>query len=175
MTRFFRMLAARDARWQRRFDLCSIHRLPVLSLTLRVPYKLRVSSRMRKLGEEFWNKILQLPFPSSTSSRGPLSIYVRYNETEQTDDGFQAFAALLVPVKELKLFSIHVETDFFFGPLIDLDVMEAGVSQERANLGFPPRKCLVCDHDAKECSSRCTHSLEETEEAVRRILAGVRL
>ena len=78
------------------------------------------------------------------------------------------------PVKklawEVKRAAIQVEEDGPLGRLFDIDVLteEGGIS--RKTLGAGPRKCLLCEEDAKVCARARTHSMEDLLAEIERIL-----
>ena len=55
---------------------------------------------------------------------------------------------------------------------MDIDVLEApGHLLDRASLGLPPRRCLLCDQPARYCMRACTHSQEELLLKIERMVA----
>lgn len=61
----------------------------------------------------------------------------------------------------IKNLLISIEEEEELGRLIDLDLFSEKVSSiSRLMLGFQPRKCLICNQDARVCSRNQTHSLE---------------
>lgn len=71
----------------------------------------------------------------------------------------------------LKGYMIEIEEKHPYGRLFDIDVYrEDGFGISRSEGGFPHRRCLLCENDAKECGRSRRHSLEELEHRVEEIL-----
>jgi len=58
------------------------------------------------------------------------------------------------------------------GRLWDIDVMTSEGPIDRAALGLPPRKCLVCDSDAHLCRKLGAHAPQDVISAARKVLSG---
>ncbi len=82
---------------------------------------------------------------------------------------------LLLSVKNispeiLKNLTLKIENNNNFGRLFDIDVIdEAGNKLSRKNF----RKCLICGKQAQECARSRTHSVEEMQIAVEKLLSQV--
>ncbi len=64
--------------------------------------------------------------------------------------------------RELKIALSHFEESHPIGRWLDLDVRRLdGSAVSRENLSLEPRKCFLCDRNAKECSRSRQHSLRE--------------
>lgn len=62
----------------------------------------------------------------------------------------------------VKKITIHIEETHPLGRLFDIDVYdEAGNGIGRAVLGYPVRRCLICEKDAKLCGRSRSHTVEE--------------
>jgi len=62
----------------------------------------------------------------------------------------------------VKKITIHMEETHPLGRLFDIDVYdEAGNGIGRAELGYPVRRCLICETDAKLCGRSRSHTVEE--------------
>jgi len=62
----------------------------------------------------------------------------------------------------VKKITIHVEETPPLGRLFDIDVYDkAGNGIGRAELGYPVRRCLICEKDAKLCGRSRSHTVEE--------------
>lgn len=60
------------------------------------------------------------------------------------------------------------------GRLFDADVLDQkeGMihSRSRVELGYPPRRCLICDNDAKICASRRLHPVSTLQKQLTQLL-----
>ena len=83
-------------------------------------------------------------------------------------DALGPYALLKVPITaaNAKVACVRLEESLPFGRLVDLDVLAPGGAQvDRASLGLPPRRCLVCDRAAVECIRTARHSSAELSSA----------
>lgn len=72
---------------------------------------------------------------------------------------------------KLKDKTVRLEESHCLGRLWDVDVMdERGVPLMRSQAGAEPRKCLICNGNAKECGRSRRHSVKELQEAVKSML-----
>jgi triphosphoribosyl-dephospho-CoA synthase len=82
-------------------------------------------------------------------------------------------AAVHAPAVEAKRAAMAVETAQPCGRLLDLDLYAAGGRQVgRAELGAPPRTCLVCPDPAGVCAALGRHSADQVLERVDALLLG---
>ena len=66
--------------------------------------------------------------------------------------------------------TVAIEDGSPLGRLFDLDVLTGEGGIGRSRLELPPRKCLLCDEEAKVCTRGRRHSMEELLTEVHRIL-----
>lgn len=75
----------------------------------------------------------------------------------------------------LKENMISIEETELLGRLADIDVLVLRNSQlkilSRSDLGIPPRRCLICDKEAKICARSRNHSLEELHQKIEEIIS----
>lgn len=85
--------------------------------------------------------------------------------------GPTAFYTVEAEAAEVKRITCAVEETPCLGRLLDIDVLTAeGIKWERSQVGYPPRRCLLCDRPAFECGRSRRHSVEELQkETVRRL------
>lgn len=76
--------------------------------------------------------------------------------------------------EELKRRMTGIEQDHPLGRLADLDVLGRGDaaprSVSRTELGLPPRRCLICDGEAKACARSRAHTVYEMQEKIAEII-----
>lgn len=69
--------------------------------------------------------------------------------------------------------TVAIEDAHLLGRLFDMDVLDAGgMSLSRRTLGAPPRRCLICNRDAKLCGRSRAHSMDALRLEVARRLDG---
>jgi holo-ACP synthase CitX len=64
----------------------------------------------------------------------------------------------------------EVEESAEWGRVLDIDVITVRGQISRADVGFAPRKCLICTDDAKICARRQRHPVSELREMTGRLL-----
>ncbi len=85
--------------------------------------------------------------------------------------GDQILFRLDLPPLQTKEHCLRLEQRHPLGRLFDLDVLDPlGRAISRTRLGIPPRKCLLCNHDAKICVRSQTHPMSELQEHAAHIL-----
>lgn len=136
----------------------------IITLGMNIPGPCKTGDKIFRAflaGTESINSILsehKLPVLEEISAREHAG-YLEYYVVDFTD-------ALI-----LKSHMIEIEEKHPCGRLFDIDVYRGdGSSVSRTEGGFPHRKCLLCENDAKECGRSRRHSLEELEQKVEEIL-----
>ena len=76
--------------------------------------------------------------------------------------GYEAYLVTPLSNEEAKKETCRIEDTHPLGRLFDLDVIDAdGVPMSRESMGLSPRKCLVCDNEARYCMRNRTHTMAE--------------
>lgn len=82
-------------------------------------------------------------------------------ELRDLETGYEGFFLVEASPEAAKRLCCGIEDTHPLGRLMDLDVivLEEGnpVPMSRQTLGFPERKCLLCDRPARECMRARTH------------------
>ncbi|ONI38996.1 hypothetical protein AN639_10025 [Candidatus Epulonipiscium fishelsonii] len=71
-----------------------------------------------------------------------------------------------IDFENTKKVMVAIEENHILGRCVDIDVYkleETIVSASRTHLGFPARKCFICEEDARICSRKQTHPFEVIE------------
>jgi len=164
------VLEAREERWAKKMALArdlaahSSGRPSSLAvLTLRMPAFLRTSGR-------FASKALSIhaSFTAELRKRG---IGILREEFRTSGDGPESYISVSLDPLELKRLAVEWESTHPLGELADLDVMDASAKPiTRADFGFPPRKCLICENEAAVCSAGQRHEAAIVEARINEIL-----
>lgn len=72
--------------------------------------------------------------------------------------------------KELKRLCVFLEEHLSWGRIIDADVLVRKGPLSRREFGFPSRRCLLCEREAKECARLCSHLGSDLRSAARKLL-----
>ena len=76
--------------------------------------------------------------------------------------GYEAYLVTPLSNEEAKQETCRIEDTHPLGRLFDLDVIDAdGVPMSRESVGLSPRKCLVCDNEARYCMRNRTPTMAE--------------
>lgn len=76
--------------------------------------------------------------------------------------GYEAYLITPLPLLEAKRVAVVIEDTHPLGRLFDIDVIDAqGIPVSRDRVGGQPRRCLVCDHEARYCMRMRWHTQEE--------------
>ena len=76
--------------------------------------------------------------------------------------GYEAYLITPMPLLEAKRVAVDIEDTHPLGRLFDIDVIDAqGIPVSRDRVGGQPRRCLVCDHEARYCMRMRWHTQEE--------------
>ncbi|MBQ9838235.1 MAG: triphosphoribosyl-dephospho-CoA synthase CitG [Oscillospiraceae bacterium] len=146
------ILQAREDRANKQKLLLAQYQKPLLCFTMNIPGPKKLD---RDVSVGF--------FVGSRLLTDALSPYpVLYREERRPITGCEGYYVVDMPAKELKALAIELEDIDPIGRLFDLDVLDTdGRKLSREELGYPRRKCLLCDNDAMVCASTRAHKLEE--------------
>lgn len=76
--------------------------------------------------------------------------------------GYEAYLITPLPLLEAKRVAVDIEDTHPLGRLFDIDVIDAqGIPVSRDRVVGQPRRCLVCDHEARYCMRMRWHTQEE--------------
>lgn len=126
----------------------------LLCLTVQLPGSCKRNANSLKIAAAGVEEIMKL---------GPL-----YKETKDLETGFEGYFVFEMEPLELKRRATGIEDTHPLGRLMDLDVICQG-PLSRADIGLPPRKCLLCDNPARHCMRARAHTTEELLERIEQI------
>ncbi|BBM19386.1 citrate lyase holo-[acyl-carrier protein] synthase [Enterococcus malodoratus] len=152
------MLAARELRVKTQRELLSADTEEVLlSATMNIPGPVKYS--------ETFSQVFQRVMEAIEEAVNDVTPLVNLFREEPT--GIEYY--LLVPLakEELKHRMVEIEENHDYGRLVDLDVLSMDGEEiqaiGRAELNLLPRKCFVCDANAKICGRSRRHTIEEIQ------------
>ena len=155
------LLSSRDARAAFQRELLEAHpacTLVCLTVQLPGPEKRNATSLLiGKAGLE----ALQRCFES----------VVEYREVRDLETGYEAYFLVGMDALEVKRQCCHLEETHPLGRLMDMDVLGPSGPVSRTEIGLAPRKCLLCDREARWCMRARTHTLAELLLKIERIVA----
>lgn len=83
------------------------------------------------------------------------------------ETGYEAYLITPLPLLEAKRIAVQIEDTHPLGRLFDIDIIDKdGVPVSRDRVGSRPRRCLVCDREARFCMRMRWHTQEEIWEKI---------
>ncbi|MBQ9961466.1 MAG: citrate lyase holo-[Firmicutes bacterium] len=155
------LLEAREARAAHQWEL--MNRYPqysLISMTLNIPGPIKDSSKYRDA----------LVFGVSELKKHLEEVV--FEEIRWLKTGSEAFLVVNEQAFDVKKKAVMVEEESPVGRLLDIDVIGKEGPVSRTEVGGEPRKCLLCDDDAKVCARSQKHSLEELLIKIDEIIRG---
>lgn len=141
------ILAARDARVARQQAMLAQSGV-LLSLTLVAPGAVKRSP------------LLDAIFAAALAALRPLVDDARARIEAVDDSGHHALYLLDGEARDWKTRMLALENRAPLSRLWDIDIIDRdGVAVSRRDLGLPPRRCLICDDDAKTCARERRHDI----------------
>ena len=141
------ILAARDARVARQQAMLAQGGV-LLSLTLVAPGAVKRSP------------LLDAIFAAALDAIRPLVDDARARIEAVDDSGHHALYLLDGEARDWKTRMLALENRAPLSRLWDIDIIDRdGVAVSRRDLGLPPRRCLICDDDAKTCARERRHDI----------------
>ena len=141
------ILAARDARVARQQAMLAQGGV-LLSLTLVAPGAVKRSP------------LLDAIFAAALDAIRPLVDDARARIEAVDDSGHHALYLLDGEARDWKTRMLALENRAPLARLWDIDIIDRdGVAVSRRDLGLPPRRCLICDDDAKTCARERRHDI----------------
>lgn len=157
------MMNAREMRCRMQQQLLQAYKKPMICLTLNIPGPVKLLPGVPDAFETARCRIEQL-----LEER---LVLVNHLETLKAKTGYEAFYCIDASPEFAKELMITLEDADRLGRLFDIDVLRAdGTKVSREELGYPARRCLLCDEPAHACSRSRKHSVEELTEEINRIL-----
>ncbi|WP_429971795.1 citrate lyase holo-[acyl-carrier protein] synthase [Fructilactobacillus sp. Tb1] len=84
-----------------------------------------------------------------------------------SDAGPETLFVVSMPADQVKQKAIAFEDEFNYRRLFDIDVLNSKHGHySRVESGYSPRKCLICNQNAKECARSRQHSVAELQDKI---------
>lgn len=155
------MLEAREARVLEQQRLLREFGRPIVCFTMNIPGPIKDSPLIRRAFD--WGR-------AALDHRLPKG-KVLLSEFHHAVTGCEAMYAVDLDVLDLKRLCAEIEDETPLGRLFDMDVLDTeGRKLDRKLVNGGSRCCIVCGAPGKGCSSRRSHSVEELQQAAKRIM-----
>lgn len=157
------MLNAREMRSQLQTRLIQLYKKPLICLTLNIPGPVKVLDGVPKAFDTACAQI--------EAMLNERLVSISHLETVKQKTGYEAFYCIDATPEFIKELMVLLEDRNRLGRLLDIDVLRTDETKvSREELGYPPRRCLLCDEPAHACSRSRRHSVEELTTEISRIL-----
>lgn len=101
-----------------------------------------------------------------------LAAHCRHRLERDLATGFEAYWLVDLPQEEAKRLTVELEDTHPLGRLFDADIiLPEGRPLSRTELGAPPRRCLLCDREARFCMRNGSHTREELHAKIAQMIA----
>ena len=156
------LLAARDARAALERDLLARHAdCTLVVLTVVVPG-----------AEKRTEASLLVARAACAALDKLLAAHCRHRLERDLATGFEAYWLVDLPQEEAKRLTVELEDTHPLGRLFDADIiLPEGRPLSRTELGAPPRRCLLCDREARFCMRNGSHTREELHAKIAQMIA----
>lgn len=146
------LLKSRDQRWDRERRL--LQEFPgqtLVVLTVVMPGRVKRNAHTRV--------IARAAEAAVQAFLGP-KVVLRY--TNDAPTGYEVYWIVRAEARSVKRQMCGIEDFHPLGRLFDLDVIQSDATPlSRTDVGFVPRRCLLCDQEARWCMRNHTHTQEE--------------
>lgn len=148
------LLNSRDNRQARQQQWIGLHQVTLISFTVVFPGPVKDNHLVRQVFNQGLNALKQV-----AQCRQWVLLA---QESFALSTGPECFIAVDANATEVKTALIEAEELSPVGRLWDFDVFDAnGQQYSRNTLSLPPRRCLICDKEAKICARERIHPLNE--------------
>ena len=145
------ILDSREKRAKTQKELLEKYQKPLVCFTMNIPGPVKMD-RDIAIGFAMGERLL----------KNAVQQQLVFSAAHTPNTGAEGFYVVDMDAKQLKKLVLEIEEIDPIGRLFDMDVIDiTGKKVSREDVGYPRRKCLLCDEDAVVCASRRTHSLEK--------------
>jgi holo-ACP synthase CitX len=148
------ILSSRERRAERQMNMLTCDKVScVISFTLNIAGPVKLNPLIR---ESFAEGSLEI---QGKLKQNGIKVLRKEQRVEKT--GCEALFSVAYDAIGIKRMMVEIEEEHPLGRLFDIDVIsKEGYPVSRAVLGFPKRRCLVCDRIAHECARAGRHHYE---------------
>lgn len=151
---FLKILESREERAFRQKELIDKYNQTLISFTINAPGIEKNRDSYNKIHKEGYYYILDVLLNNNTK--------ITYKEYLEKETGNEAFIVVNRDSKDVKKITVKIEDNHILGRVFDIDVFDKDMTQlSRVNLGLSPRRCLICEENARVCIKEKNHSYEE--------------
>jgi holo-ACP synthase len=153
------ILRARDRRAEKQKQLIQEYALPLVSYTINIPGAIKSSPLYIRIFEEGLVLLGQ-----GLSAKG---VTVIFGEAHYRFTGPEAFIVADRSELALKKLVLQLEDSHQLGRIFDFDVLGLDFQPiSREMLGYPQRRCLLCDDLAQVCARSRRHPVDKLKDKI---------
>lgn len=155
------ILESKEVRRDKQIELIKKYNGSLISFTLNIPGKIKDSEVYRNIHKEGMKALIK----SLEDNKIPLI----YKEEIYKTTGPEGYIAVDINPIRLKKLTVDIEENHFLGRIFDIDIFDSNHHQiSRKDLGSNPRRCLLCNNDARICMRMKSHTYGELIQEVNR-------
>lgn len=128
---------------------------PIISFCMNIPGPIKTNSTIRKAFEIGKRELISWLHTEEIAIAESIEFH------ENTGD--ELIIAVRYPAKKLKEKAAFIEETPPLGRLFDIDIIDENNVKISRSVS---RKCIICSHDAHECSRSRSHTIEELQKKV---------
>jgi holo-ACP synthase len=157
------ILISREKRAEHQRYLMNLYGATLASFTMNIPGDIKLSPAIIEVFldgiESVYNTFQQN------------NIKILFFESRLIITGPEAYFCIACPAIEAKKMLCIIEEQHKAGRLFDLDVIGTNYRKiSRSDIGYPKRRCLVCESDAYSCARSGRHDMKELINAIDKII-----
>lgn len=160
-----RLLEAKESRFNHEKYLAEKYKATLISFMLNIPGEIKSTELTKKFQKryiEIIDKILK-----------DEDIKILHRQFREKVTGDECFFVVDEDATKVKKLMASLEESKKEARLLDIDVFDKDMNQiSRDSLGYPNRKCLICDNSAKYCMRMNSHKYEDLIIETKRLLEG---
>lgn len=174
------LLRSRDVRWQTEQRLMREYKGKTLVvLTVVMPGSVKRDWRSLTVAHaavEAINEELKNKYNEKFKNKHNEENRIIFSDTRDLETGFEGYWIVDEDALELKRELCNIEETHPLGRLFDIDVFNGSGMKDndiveavpipRTVIGFPPRRCLLCEHEARWCMRNHSHTQEEIQQKI---------
>ncbi len=154
------MLARREQRSQQQRAFLAAHNSPLISFSMNIPGPVKTNPLIRKAFSLGKNALL--------SQLNSINAHILQASEIHEDTGDELLLSVSnADPQALKDIAVNIEESSQIGRLYDIDIIDSS-GHKLSRAAF--RKCLICNKQAQECARSRTHSVNEMQNAIEKLL-----
>ncbi len=157
------MLLCKDRRVYIQNEMIRKYKNTLICLTLNIPGEYKASEDIEKIYEIAKSRI------KDSLKIENVDVIKEFEIKEHT--GFEFYICADKDAIKIKNICMEIEDKDKLSRLFDIDIIDKDNKKiDRNGLNYQPRKCLICQNEAKGCARNRTHSLEELANEINKII-----